>query len=60
MAEKKAKEEVAVVENKPTSKEVFVANQLKVLNMKGDSAVAQRNIERVLRNNRKEKQLCLF
>lgn len=55
MAEKKAKEEV-VIENKPTSKEVFVANQLKVLNMKGDSAVAQRNIERVLRNNRKEKK----
>jgi len=55
MAEKKAKEEVAVVQ-KPTSKDVFVANQLKVLNMKGDSATAQRNIERVLRNNRKEKK----
>lgn len=54
MAEKKAKDEVVV--KKPTSKEVFVANQLKVLNMKGDSAVAQRNIERVLRNNRKEKK----
>lgn len=54
MADKKAKEEVAV--NTPTSQEIFVANQLKVLNMKGDSATAQRNIERVLRNNRKEKK----
>ncbi len=54
MAEKKAKEEVVV--EKPTSKDVFVANQLKVLNMQG-TAKAQRNIERVLRHaRRKEKK----
>lgn len=53
MAEKKAKDE----EVKTTSsKDIFVANQLKVLNLQGDSAKAQRNIERVLRNNRKEKK----
>ena len=54
MAEKKAKTE-EVVENKPTSRDIFVANQLRVLNMQ-NTAKAQRNIERVLRKNRKEKK----
>lgn len=57
MAEKK-KEEKAVVSKETqsaSSKEKFIANQLKVLNMQ-NTATAQRNIERVLRNNRKEKK----
>lgn len=54
MAEKtKGKEEVVIT---PTSDEIFVANQLKVLNMQGNTAKAQRNIERVLRNNRKKRK----
>lgn len=52
MAEKeKAKKEV----QETSSKDVFVANQLKVLNMQ-NTASAQRNIERVLKNSRKEKK----